>query len=62
VIKETINSRWQHIDFFQHVLLIFTFSAASPPRDISIIRECVYNAELTEEVNSTKLQFITEGK
>ncbi|CAB4424823.1 unnamed protein product [Rhizophagus irregularis] len=60
VIKEAIERRWPDIDFFQHVLLVFTIPAELQPCAISTIRECVYDAGLIKEKYSTKLRFITE--
>jgi hypothetical protein len=62
VIKETINCRWPRIDFFQHVLLVFTVPAEYSNKEIGIMRKCVLNAKLINEEYSNNLQFTTERK
>ncbi|CAG8553191.1 10431_t:CDS:2 [Funneliformis caledonium] len=60
VMKEAIVMRWPNTDFFKNVLLVLTFPAEYSEKARSTMRECVYNAGLINDINSTTLQFITE--
>ncbi|EXX75123.1 uncharacterized protein OCT59_021705 [Rhizophagus irregularis] len=62
LIKETIELRFQGIDFHKHVLLVLTVPMEYLEEDIAIMRECVYEAELIAKRCSNKLQFTTESE
>ncbi|CAB4490722.1 unnamed protein product [Rhizophagus irregularis] len=61
-IKETIELRFQGIDFHKHVLLVLTVPTEYLEKDIDIMRECVHNAGLIAKRCSNKLQFTTESE
>ncbi|CAG8736110.1 8475_t:CDS:2, partial [Funneliformis mosseae] len=60
VMKETVVMRWPNVYFFEDVLLVSTFPAEYSESARSIMRECIFNAGLIKDKNSTALQFITE--
>ena len=60
MIKKRVVENWGPIDFFENVLLVLTVPAEFPERSKAILRECVFNAGLLEEIHSTNLQFTTE--
>ncbi|CAG8462278.1 12961_t:CDS:2 [Funneliformis mosseae] len=60
VMKEAIVMKWPNTDLFKNVLLVLTFPAEYSEKARSTMRECVYNAGLINDINSTTLQFITE--
>ncbi|CAB5357548.1 unnamed protein product [Rhizophagus irregularis] len=62
LIKETIELRFQGIDFHKHVLLVLTVPTEYLEKDIDIMRECVHNAGLIAKRGSNKLQFTTESE
>ncbi|EXX72132.1 hypothetical protein RirG_072220 [Rhizophagus irregularis DAOM 197198w] len=62
LIKENISRNWQGIDYFKNVLLVLTIPAEYSETDKVIMRQCVYNANLIEDIYSGKLQFATECK
>lgn len=62
MIKDTIEKAWDKIDFFQHVLLVFTVPAEYSEKEIVIMRDCVFKAGLIEEKYSKNLRFTTERK
>ncbi|CAB4438838.1 unnamed protein product [Rhizophagus irregularis] len=57
VIKVTIATHW-NINFFENVLLVLTVPAEFSEKDIAIMRECAYNANLINDKYSKNLQFI----
>ncbi|RIA97898.1 hypothetical protein C1645_751086 [Glomus cerebriforme] len=60
LIKETVTTRWPGIDFMTQVLLIISVPAEFSEKSKGIMRECVYKANLTNSIGSSKLQFTTE--
>ncbi|CAB4424820.1 unnamed protein product [Rhizophagus irregularis] len=60
VIKDNIKKTWHSIDFFQQVLLVLTVPAEYSDKQIAIMRDCVFNAELINARCSKNLQFTTE--
>ncbi|GBB98870.1 hypothetical protein RclHR1_03350001 [Rhizophagus clarus] len=62
LIKNTICMRWYGVDYFENVLLIITIPADYSERDKVIMRQCVFNANLIESINSENLQFTTESE
>ncbi|GBC29083.2 hypothetical protein GLOIN_2v1706396 [Rhizophagus irregularis DAOM 181602=DAOM 197198] len=62
LIKENISRNWQGIDYFKNVLLVLTIPAEYSETDKVIMRQCVYNANLIEDIYSGKLQFATESE
>src|SRR4051812_10649013 len=62
VIKESIESNWVEINYFENVLLIITIPTEYSESDMYVMRECVYKACLIEDMHSEQLQFITECK
>jgi hypothetical protein len=62
VIKETVAIRWPRIDYFKHVLLVLTIPAEFSENSKAIMRTCAFNAQLTNNIHSTNLQFTTERK
>src|SRR5581483_10389387 len=61
-IKETVETKWNGIDFFKNVFLILTVPAEYSEGTKAIMRACAYDAELIDEKFSKKLQFTTERK
>ena len=62
MIKDTVTSTWRDIEFLTNVLLVLTVPAEYTEGTKAIMRECVHKAGLIDDINSIKLQFITEGK
>ncbi|CAB5355832.1 unnamed protein product [Rhizophagus irregularis] len=62
LIKEKISCNWHGIDYFKEVLLVLTIPAEYSETDKVIMRQCVYNANLIEDIYSGKLQFATESE
>ena len=62
VIKETVETRWPSIEFFESVLVILPVPAEFSEESKVILRICAYNAGLIKEKYSTNLQFTTERK
>ncbi|RIA97903.1 hypothetical protein C1645_732031 [Glomus cerebriforme] len=60
LIKETISTRWHGIKFFEHVLLVISIPAEFDDRAKDTMRKCLYNAELINSKESTKVEFTTE--
>ncbi|CAB5381358.1 unnamed protein product [Rhizophagus irregularis] len=60
VIKETIDTRWPNIDYFENVLLVITVPAEFSDKAKAIMRICAFDAELIREKYSKNLQFTTE--
>ncbi|CAG8440487.1 uncharacterized protein OCT59_009832 [Rhizophagus irregularis] len=60
VIKETIDTRWPNIDYFENVLLVITVPAEFSDKAKAIMRICAFDAELIKEKYSKNLQFTTE--
>ncbi|RIA97904.1 hypothetical protein C1645_751117 [Glomus cerebriforme] len=60
LIKETISTRWHGINFFEHVLLVISIPAEFDDRAKDTMRKCLYNAELTNNKESKKVEFTTE--
>ncbi|PKB95875.1 actin-like ATPase domain-containing protein, partial [Rhizophagus irregularis] len=60
VIKDNIKKFWPGIDFFQQVLLVLTVPAEYSDKQIAIMRDCVFNAELINVRCSKNLRFTTE--
>ena len=61
MIKNTVTNEWD-IEFFKNVLLVLTVPAEYTEGAKAIMRECAYNAELIDDIDSRKLQFTTERK
>ncbi|RGB27134.1 hypothetical protein C1646_769515 [Rhizophagus diaphanus] len=62
LIKENIRCNWHGIDYSENVLLVLTIPAEYSETDKVIMRQCVYNANLIEDIYSRKLQFATESE
>ena len=62
MIKDTVTNEWEEIEFFKNVLLVLTVPAEYTEGAKFIMRECAYNAGLTNDTYSRKLQFTTERK
>ena len=62
MIKETINTRWHGLKFFENVLLIISIPAEFDDRAKDTMRKCLYSAELTDSKESTNVEFTTERK
>ncbi|KAF0513799.1 actin-like ATPase domain-containing protein [Gigaspora margarita] len=60
LIKDTVNTRWPNVDFFENVLIILTVPAEYSEQSKLILRECMFNARLIDNQKSEKLQFTTE--
>ncbi|RIA82054.1 hypothetical protein C1645_809788 [Glomus cerebriforme] len=60
VIKNTLNTTWQKIDFFKQVLIIMTIPAEFDNQAMTIMRECAYDAGIINEKGSKNLKFTTE--
>ncbi|GBB91423.1 hypothetical protein RclHR1_01870018 [Rhizophagus clarus] len=58
VIKHTIATQW-NINYFENVLLVLTIP---PEYSEEVMKRCAYNANLINNQNSEKLQFITESE
>ncbi|GBC04297.1 hypothetical protein RclHR1_00560024 [Rhizophagus clarus] len=61
VIKERIECCWPSVNYFENVLLVLTVPAEYSVKDISIMRECIFYANLIKESDSQKLRFTTES-
>ncbi|GES97296.1 hypothetical protein GLOIN_2v1884551 [Rhizophagus clarus] len=59
VIKKSIAEKWD-INFFTQTLIVLTIPAEFDDKAMTIIRECVYNAELLKDRYSRNLKFTTE--
>ncbi|RIA90024.1 hypothetical protein C1645_823936 [Glomus cerebriforme] len=59
-MKETLNTRWQNIDYFKQVLIVVTIPAEFDSTAIEIMRECVFKAGITDSKDSKNLKFTTE--
>ncbi|CAB4491814.1 unnamed protein product [Rhizophagus irregularis] len=59
VIKETIKTKWQKIDFFRQVLIVMTIPAEFDSQAMKIMRKCAYDAGIINE-GSENLEFTTE--
>ncbi|RIA85207.1 hypothetical protein C1645_831139 [Glomus cerebriforme] len=62
VIEKEVVTRWSGINFLENVLLVLSVPEEYSDENKSIIRECVYNANLIKNESSQKLQFITESE
>ncbi|RIA97902.1 hypothetical protein C1645_210333 [Glomus cerebriforme] len=60
LIKETVSTRWYGLKFFEHVLLIISIPAEFDDRAVDTMRKCLYNAGLTNNKDSKKVEFTTE--
>ncbi|GES81263.1 hypothetical protein GLOIN_2v1470298 [Rhizophagus clarus] len=60
LIKETVTTRWPNINFMTQVKIIVTVPAEFSEKSKSIMRECIYNAGLINELHTNRLQFTTE--
>ncbi|RHZ72295.1 hypothetical protein Glove_243g59 [Diversispora epigaea] len=60
LIKATINSKWDGIDFMENVVLVITVPAEYSEGAKAIMRKCAYDAELIDDRLTEKLQFTTE--
>ncbi|CAB5386244.1 unnamed protein product [Rhizophagus irregularis] len=63
VIKERIECCWPTANYFENVLLVIAVPAKKyTPKEMAIMEECVFHANLVKERDSIKLQFITESE
>ncbi len=62
VIKDTVAIRWQKLNYFENVLLVITVPAEFSEKSKVIMRNCAFDAELMDKVDSINVQFITERK
>jgi hypothetical protein len=62
MIKETVSTHWPGINFLENVLLVLPVPVEYSERAKSIMRQCIYEANLIEHINSKNLRFITERK
>ncbi|RIA87536.1 hypothetical protein C1645_827645 [Glomus cerebriforme] len=60
MIKESINSTWQELDFYQQVLIVLTIPTEFNDEAIETMRYCAYKAKLIQKEDSRNLIFITE--
>ncbi|CAB4408735.1 unnamed protein product [Rhizophagus irregularis] len=60
LIKETISTRWHGISFFKHVLIVISIPAEFDDRARNTMRQCLYDAGLTDCKESKKVEFTTE--
>ncbi|GBC35700.2 hypothetical protein GLOIN_2v1502209 [Rhizophagus irregularis DAOM 181602=DAOM 197198] len=60
LIKETISTRWHGIIFFKHVLLVISIPAEFDDRAKDTMRQCLYDAGLTDSKESNKVEFTSE--
>ncbi|CAB5180919.1 actin-like ATPase domain-containing protein [Rhizophagus irregularis] len=60
LVKETISTRWHGIIFLKHVLLVISIPAEFDDRAKDTMRQCLYNAGLTDSKESDKVEFTTE--
>ncbi|CAG8685765.1 4639_t:CDS:2 [Acaulospora colombiana] len=58
--KDTINVRWPNINFMENVQLILTVPAEFTDKAKGIMRECAFNANLINTLQSSHLRFTTE--
>ncbi|KAF0368599.1 actin-like ATPase domain-containing protein [Gigaspora margarita] len=59
-MKEKVENHWPGIDFYKHVLLVFTVPAEFNENVRIIMRQCIYNAGLIRCLGTLNLQFTTE--
>ncbi|CAG8843712.1 24654_t:CDS:2, partial [Gigaspora margarita] len=57
---EQIENHWPGIDFYKHVLLVFTLPARSKENVRLIMRKCIFDAGLIRSLGTLNLQFTTE--
>lgn len=60
-VGETIDSRWDGMKL-ENVLFILTVPAEYDDKAIRIMRECMNDAKLIDDLYSERLQFTTERK
>ncbi|CAG8774918.1 3158_t:CDS:10, partial [Gigaspora margarita] len=58
--EEKVENHWPGIDFYKHVLLVFTVPAEFNENVRTIMRQCIYNAGLIGSLGTLNLQFTTE--
>ncbi|GBC01489.1 hypothetical protein RclHR1_04200007 [Rhizophagus clarus] len=59
LIKKTVESV-EGIKFYENVLLVLSVPAEYSKKELAIMRECAFKADLIKEENSEYLQFTTE--
>ncbi|CAJ0823307.1 14510_t:CDS:2 [Entrophospora sp. SA101] len=57
---DTVQRRWDNLNFFENVLIVLTVPAEFTDKAKFIMRECVFKAELIDELHSENLQLTTE--
>ncbi|RHZ83821.1 hypothetical protein Glove_87g244 [Diversispora epigaea] len=62
LIKATINSKWDGIDFMENVVLVIPVPSEYSDGAKAVMRKCAYDAELIDDRLTEKLQFITESE
>ncbi|GBB87968.1 hypothetical protein RclHR1_14480001 [Rhizophagus clarus] len=62
LIKETVETRWPRLDYFENVLLVLTVPIEFYEKLKAIIRICAFDAKLIKEKCSTNLQVITDSE
>ncbi|CAI2192069.1 14405_t:CDS:2, partial [Funneliformis geosporum] len=59
-IKETLHITWPGVDLHSNVSIVLTVPAEFVDNEITIMRECAFNAGLLKEKYSNNLRFTTE--
>ncbi|RIA82724.1 hypothetical protein C1645_834921 [Glomus cerebriforme] len=60
MMKTYVKDKYKFLDFFDQVIIILTVPAEFDNNAISIMRECAFNAGLTDSRSSRNLKFTTE--
>ncbi|EXX69312.1 uncharacterized protein OCT59_010004 [Rhizophagus irregularis] len=60
LIKSKINNHWPDMNFHENVLLVISVPAEYSKKEMAIIRECAFKADLIIKENTEYLQFTTE--
>nr|CAG8437441.1 12309_t:CDS:2 [Entrophospora candida] len=60
LMQEKITSRWPNVNYKKDVLHIVTVPAEYSEQSKAIMRECIYQAGLLEDLDTIRLQFTTE--
>ncbi|CAB5381361.1 unnamed protein product [Rhizophagus irregularis] len=60
MMKNCLSDKYKYLDFHDQVIIILTIPAEFDNNAIAILRQCAFEAKLTDARNSRNLKFITE--
>ncbi|RGB26163.1 hypothetical protein C1646_820575 [Rhizophagus diaphanus] len=60
MMKNYLSDKYKYLDFHDQVIIILTIPAEFDNNAIAILRQCAFEAKLTDARNSRNLKFITE--